>query len=132
VLIVTCPPFLVHSVSNFLNELTWPQLPLQTGFPPPERPLPHGQPFLPVQAISALVIHRPPFSRDQNMEPSVSVPDPGHRQISKAHPKRRLRVRHTLIANRGPGENQDRTGPPLTDLVGGFQEEHQIPLVGGL
>jgi len=76
-----------------------------------------AKPFLTIQAIDALVIHVLSFPLDQDMEPSISVPVPRHRQIPKPHPKRRMRIGHTLVANRRARQSHSCAHPPLRDPV---------------
>jgi hypothetical protein len=90
-----------------------------------------ANPSFPIQTVHSFVNHEPSFPLNQDMKPSISVPDTGHRWISKTHPKRRLRIRYTFVANRRSSELPGRAPLPLEKLVGCFYHKHQVPLLGG-
>jgi hypothetical protein len=67
--------------------------------------------------VDPLVIDRPTLPYEQDMQPTVTVTDPGGRQLPETNPEGHLWIGCALVPVTRTRPVQDAPGPPLTELI---------------
>src|SRR5208283_5619428 len=93
---------------------------------------PHGQPFLSVEPVYALMIHLPAFSLKQDMYTLITITHPGHCQITYPYPESSLLIFSAVVLISGSAKMKHITCPPCTYLVTHLQYFNLFSLLSRL